>query len=253
MTNSSNAPLIISTRPIPNTLNQKIQSVGIALRPFPAIEITAPLAPEKLPTTLGQLTQYDVILFISPIAVNKAAIWLKKHALTWPKSLKLAAMGPATAAMLKKQTTAAVIIPPSDFTSEALLALPEFVDIHGKKLLLVSGNAGRPVLENTLKQRGALVDRAEVYGRRCPQVEPQALLQALAAHPQRLIIITSGEALNNLITLVQNERSLLLETPLLVSSPRLNKQACALGFKQIHLAKDATDDALLVALKLVNF
>ena len=63
------------------------------------------------------------------------------------------------------------------------------------------------------------------------------------------IISMSGDSLNNLIAMVAKERQAsLYQIPLLIISKRMALVAQALGFKDILIAQNASEEALIAAL-----
>src|SRR5207237_459615 len=62
--------------------------------------------------------------------------------------------------------------------SEAVLAAPELQQVAGKRVLIIRGDDGRPVLGESLTARGAKVEYAECYRRVRPNVDATPLLAA---------------------------------------------------------------------------
>ncbi|NJN48290.1 MAG: uroporphyrinogen-III synthase, partial [Candidatus Competibacteraceae bacterium] len=109
---------------------------------------------------------------------------------------------------------------------------------------------GRDLLGDTLRQRGACLDYAEVYQRNLPTVTPDDLLQSWQHGEIQAVIITSNESLHNLFALVGTVgQQWLLDTPLIVISKRAQRLAQELGFRQPpRLAEEASDEAIVRAL-----
>ena len=128
---------------------------------------------------------------------------------------------------------------------------PRFQNLHRQRILIVRGSGGRTLLRDTLMQRGAQVDCAEVYRRAMPEVDA-ALRQALLDNwEQRIgaVLITSGESLQNLFAMLGTAgQPYIRSTPLVVVSARIQYAAAQQGCRHIRLAREASDDALLAAL-----
>jgi uroporphyrinogen-III synthase len=168
----------------------------------------------------------------------------------WPAGLALAAVGPGTAREIVRQLgREPQICPAKGGGSEALLAEPALQDIRGRHILLVRGTGGREILAQTLAERGAEVEHAIVY-RRQPPENAAPLNAALRAGEIDLIVITSSEALDNLVRLTEPAlRETLLGLPLLVTHPRQAERARALGFRHDSiLAPEGSDAAIIDAI-----
>lgn len=164
---------------------------------------------------------------------------------TWPP--RLAAVGPGTAAALAVAGQADAATPLAGASSEALLALPEFGAIRGATILIVTGEGGLDVLARGLGERGAVVERAEVYRRVPLPYPPHAVAAALRGID--VIVVTSGEALEHLVRVTpEGTRNSLLKKRLVVPGGRVVEKARELGFSQPpRVAEPMSDVALCSA------
>lgn len=182
----------------------------------------------------------DGWIFTSANAVKHARDLWKRE---WPAPLT--AIGPATAAALEAGGQAAAA-PTAAFSSEALLALPQFQRISGKRFLIVTGEEGLAVLAPALQSRGATVEIAEVYRRVPLPYDEERVLSALRGVD--VIIITSGGALEHLLRLTpEASRPGLLKKQLIVPSARMVEKATELGFRAA-LAPQRMSDAAIIEL-----
>ena len=195
---------------------------------------------------LMDLDRYDLVFFVSS---NAAALGLDAIFSYWPQypvGLQNFAVGPGTAAVLQKHGLE-VSYPVERMSSEAMLALPALQDINGKKALIVRGVGGREILAEGLLARGASVDYAELYERRPPQYPADYLLGQYQQQRPHMVVISSGESLDNLHSLFE-PLGLWNALPLAVSSERLQEHARKLGnFAQL-LLPGASDAAILEGL-----
>lgn len=113
----------------------------------------------------ARLDKVDALLFTSVNAVEFFVAGLLRRQLDWPECSYFA-IGSATAEVLLRHGRRA-LAPGNDFTSEALLAMPQLRTLTGQHLLLVSGRGGRGLLQPRLQQRGVRVSRLDVYHRYC--------------------------------------------------------------------------------------
>lgn len=210
---------------------------GEALR-FPTIAIAPCDAALAHPATA-----YDWAVFLSPNAVEHGLARLGPSA----ACPRLAAVGPGTARALAARGQAEVLHPPGDWRSEGLLALPEFADVAGRRILLVRGRGGRELLAETLAARGARVDVLEVYERRIPEADLTPLLQWWENGHLHAITVTSNAALANLNAMLPGPaRAWLRRTQVVGVSARVLQLADALGIEIPPLVSAAPDDAALV-------
>ena len=222
---------------------------GIPVR-FPVLEIADIQDQSGLLQLIDKLDEYDIAIFISPNAVKKAAnMVLSKR--DWPESVKIAAVGKASAKALDSLGLIADIFPSTRFNSEALLELPELHDVEGKKIIIFRGEGGRETLAETLKTRGAAVEYAECYRRIKPKADVSQLLRHWARGEIDIVITTSNEGLHNLYDMVgQLGRQWLVKSPLVVLSERAKELASQLGFKgPVIVAEQASDEAIINAIK----
>ena len=211
---------------------------------FPALAIHGPEDPAALRALLAGIERYDIVIFVSSNAVRHG---LELMGGVLPGSLRVAAVGTGTARALAAHGIDVNLVPEKQFDSEALLALPALQQVAGKRILIIRGNGGRPLLGDTLRERGAEVVYAEVYRRVCPETDAAPLLARW--RPEiRIVTATSLELLNNLVVLLgEAGRTLLQETPLVVVSVAMRQRAEELGCRHVLLAPRAEDAALVAA------
>ncbi|MDJ0806242.1 MAG: uroporphyrinogen-III synthase [Gammaproteobacteria bacterium] len=234
---------ILVTRPAHQAVGlcELIESCnGVALR-LPALEILPPADQARASARLGETA--DIVIFVSPNAVRFGLPLLNAQRIS--AELTLGAVGKATALALKEQGYRVDLIPDRRFDSEGLLALPELQSVSGKRILVVRGEGGRPLLGDALRERGADLVYAEVYRRVCPHVDPTPLLERWE-RDVHLVTATSNDILLNLQRMIGEKGwPLLRRTPLLVISERMVELAESLGFATIVRAENAADRVIL--------
>lgn len=215
---------------------------------FPTLEI-APAPDTKQPgAILARAGQSDMLVFVSANAAQFAFPLLPD---ILPEHLAIAAVGRATARKLTEYGLEPGLLPRERFDSEGLLALPELQDMRGKQVIIVRGMGGRSKLKDELERRGARVEYAEVYQRLQPRRSPDNLLRNWNRIVD-VVAVTSNETLDNLFSMLGSAgQDKLLATPVLVISQRMAEHAAALGCKQIYLADNASDGAILDELCLL--
>lgn len=223
-----------------------IESAGGRPIIFPTIEITEPDDLTLLADIVARLDEFDIAIFVSANAAQRAARHILERWHIPPPHLKLIAVGPASARMLAEQGMGAAVTPMGGASSEALLALPLLTHVAGKRIVIFRGQGGRELLAETLRARGAQVEYAECYRRAIPHADPSALLTRWRKGELHVVLVTSAEALDNLHTLLGPEGATLLhQTPCVVASERIAEAARAWGVQA--LVADAADDHALVS------
>lgn len=240
---------VLVTRPEHQSerLSLSLRSVGADVVKFPTLKISPVKDKKNIEKCGNSIGDYHVLVFISANAVfHSLPHWdiSKIHGLIIP-------MGFATKRALEDAGIRDSVMPLKPFTTESLLKMPELVDIDSKKILLVTGEGGRTLLEDELNQRGALVNRLEVYLRECPSPDPALLDFFWSDNLPRIVVSTSFESLQNLLSLTPHRLKMHLKrTPLLVVSSRLEGLARSLSlFDQILVAENASDEAILAKIQ----
>ncbi len=240
---------IVVTRPAQQAahLAELIGAAGGRAILFPVIEIVAVGDLQPLLALIDRLHEFELAIFISPNAVNRAMNLIKaRRAL--PPQLKFAAIGVGGVRELERFGISAVIAPAARFDSEALLDLPALQNVAGRRIVIFRGDGGRELLGDTLTARGAAVEYAECYRRGPPPLDAAPLLRAWTRNELHAITATSSEGLHNLFDLVGTPgQSWLRKTPLFVPHPRIGQTARALGVATVVLTAQG-DEGLVQGL-----
>lgn len=243
---------VLVTRPAGQAdgLCRLLEEAGYTAVQLATIEIREPDDIESLQSLVGSLQNYDLAVFISVNAVNRGLDYLLARR-DWPQQVKIATVGASSAAALREHGLAPDLVPVHQYNSEALLALDELQDMHGKRVVILRGNGGREHLRDTLSARGAVVDYVEVYRRVCPAADSQLMRALLQPGALDIITVTSNETLQNLFSMAGGGGQPQLRTlPLVVASERQAQLAQELGFEHAAVvAKNAGDAALVEAVK----
>jgi len=240
------------TRPIDQaeSLCEAIQRHGGDAISFPLLAISPLDDYHKFENVITDLERADWAIFISTNAVNQSLPRILKKFGCIPENLKFAAIGHQTAKELSLYGIHQVLIPHTRFDSETLLALAEMQDVKNKNIIIFRGVGGREVLADTLKSRGANVTFAESYHRVNPQADTQPLSNKWQQGHLNAVIVTSSEAMRNLLGLA-SESEWLRHVTLCVNHARIAELPLQLGFK-VLVTDVPGDDAMIKCLsKLV--
>lgn len=221
---------------------------GVAVR-FPVLAIIDLDDLQPVLAAADRLDDYDLAVFISPNAVDKALNLIAARR-AWPARLRAATVGRSSEQALARHGIGQVIAPRGRFDSEALLALPELQAerVAGRRVVIFRGEGGRELLADTLGERGAQVDHVECYRRGKPNLDAAPLLKLWARGELDAITVTSSEGLRNLYDMVGKlGQQWLRDTALFVPHARIAEQASALGLRRA-IVTAAADEGVLAGL-----
>jgi uroporphyrinogen-III synthase len=214
---------------------------------FPVLEIRDIEDPAALLEAAIRLDSFDIAVFVSPNAIQKAlAVILARRA--WPASLRVVTIGKSSERELARHGIHDVISPPLRFDSEALLELPELIDVAGKRVIIFRGDGGRELLGDTLIARGARIEYLSCYRRGKPQTDPAPLLKLWEQGRLDAVTLTSSEGLRNFFDMVGRlGQAWLRKTPAFVPHARIAEQARVLGLFNV-IPTGPGDDGLMAGL-----
>lgn len=223
---------IAITRPIDQAqaLSKLITDCGGTAIAFPLLDI-APLTDySACDQALEQFPDCDWAIFISSNAVQHGMPRVAARYPQLPARPRFAAIGPTTAAELGRYGIDEVLMPSGHYDSESLLALPQMQDMRHRRVLVFRGVGGRELLADTLRARGAEVAFAECYRRVNPQHDAGDLPRLWQNGQLHALVVTSSEALRNLLTLA-GDAPWLQGTLICVNHPRIAEAARAQGLR----------------------
>jgi uroporphyrinogen-III synthase len=226
---------IVVTRPAGQNerLGELIRAEGGEPVVFPVLEILDAADLRPLAAAADRLDEYDLAVFISPNAVDKAMNVIRARR-EWPSRLRAATVGRGSEKALHRYGVAEVIVPTGRFDSEALLEHPGLADVAGRRIVVFRGDGGRELLGDTLRSRGATVDYVECYRRARPSADVTPLLRAWGRGEIDAVTASSSEGLRNLFDMLGKlGQQWLKRTPLFVPHPRIAETARALGCERV--------------------
>jgi uroporphyrinogen-III synthase len=219
---------------------------------LPAIEIVPPKDPRAAQFVIDRLGDFNLAVFISANAVAYGDDLVSARRGSWPPALRIAAVGRRSAEQLALRGLPVDICPAAGYSSESLLAddaLQE-AQVAGKHVIVFRGEGGRELIADTLSGRGARVEYAEVYGRRPPSDGAAVFARLMREGWVDVVIVSSNEGLDNLLSMAGPARARLLQTRLVVISERTEAHARDLGFELTPcVATESSDAGLVEALR----
>lgn len=243
---------ILITRPQPENLLscETFRQWGARALPLPMMKIEALTAKRAyIQSQIFNLDLYDKVIFISKNAVRHGVEWIDDCWPMLPVGITWVGIGKGTSELLNELGfdlgITAVSMEQSGHTSEALLSQPLMNEVGGQKILIIGGEGGRTKLESTLVERGASVNHLALYTRNKIDYEPEQVAEVESCE---VILITSGEGLENLVDTLSQHNKNWLNKLLLTPSQRVTDIALQLGWKNVINANGADDNSLYATL-----
>jgi uroporphyrinogen III methyltransferase/synthase len=184
----------------------QLKKLGAEVIEFPTIEIAPPTRWKELDQAIDRLKCYDVIIFTSANGVNFFWQRLKERAKApyLPSSLKVCAIGPATADRLKTKGVSVHYVP-KEFIAESILEGFEKIQMERKRILLARAKKARDILPKGLRKMGAEVDVVEVYRTVRPKGGSKKMKKLLIEEKIDVITFTSSSTVNHFANLLKKE------------------------------------------------
>jgi uroporphyrinogen-III synthase len=192
----------------------KLRRSGAKVIHIPLIEIADPSDKfRSLDRAISRLERYDWLIFTSQNAVSK---FFKRLSLrgarqeVWrgtKQSLgcrRFAAVGPATAAALKKYGIRKVLVPrKNNYSADGLVAVLKKYNFKGKRVLFPSAKKAKDILPKWLKKQGAKLDKVQAYQTIIPRkINRKKLKELISKNKVDEVLFYSSSAVKNFTTLV---------------------------------------------------
>ncbi|WP_205341164.1 uroporphyrinogen-III synthase [Denitrificimonas caeni] len=217
---------------------------------LPLLEIEALLETPAQRSQILNLDRYCAVIVVSKPA---AILGLQRVDQYWPQPLAEQhwfSVGAGTGRILADYGLS-VSWPEQGDDSEALLALPKFLEItsiEDARVLIMRADVGRDFLAEQLKQRGVQVDFLPLYRRSLPVYPTDTLVTRIQQQQLNGLVVSSEQGLRHLIELAGDAWSTLASLALFVPSPRVAHIAQELGAQHVIDCRGASNQALLKAL-----
>jgi uroporphyrinogen III methyltransferase/synthase len=241
--------LVTRTREQASMLSTRLRALGAEAIELPTIRIVPPEDWAPLDAVIGELLSYDWIVFTSVNGVK--TFWerlnvagLDARAL---HGVRLAAIGPATAAELEARGLRADYVP-GEYVAEAVAA--GLGEINGQRVLLPRADIARPALADLLREGGAEVVEVAAYRTLQPDAEPNELRDMLAR--VTVATFTSSSTVRNLAAMAHDAGldlpQALAQATIACIGPITASTARELDLPVHVVAKEYTIDGLVEAL-----
>ena len=157
--------VVTRTRAQASRLSKSLAELGADILEIPTIRVVPPddLAPLK--DALVGLNAYDWLVFTSPNGVDAFFEYFFKgfEDMRDLGGVRIAAVGPGTAARLQALHLKVDVMPEKALTTEIPAALAAFESIENRSICLLRAQKGNPELPKALHALGVIVDDIPVY------------------------------------------------------------------------------------------
>jgi uroporphyrinogen III methyltransferase/synthase len=158
---------IVVTRPREqaSVLTQQLADLGAEVLEIPTIRITTPDRKQDIVDALLGLNSYDWLVFTSANGVTAFFdLFFKRFQdLRDIGGVRIAAVGPATAAKLKELHLQVDLMPDEALGSKIAEAMNKYESVENLKICLLRAEVASPDLPQALMELGAIVDDVAVY------------------------------------------------------------------------------------------
>jgi len=241
---------VVLTRPRADALSlaQAVERDGGEVLHFPTLMVEALCDPQPALGIVRRLSQFDFAVFVSKNAARFGVAMIQARG-GFPTGMRIVAVGPGTADTLVQLGCPRPLYPREKHDTQGLLAMRELqrAEVTGRQVAIFRGQGGLETLAEGLRTRGAKVEYAELYRRARPTVDPHQISALRKRGVVDLIVVTSSDAIVNLIAMVSKEdERWLTGCQFLVPSTRVATAAQESGVRLRPLVSAGVcDDALM--------
>lgn len=236
--------VLVITRPVgtAGALARRVRALGGTPVLLPGLAVRGPDDVAAARAALRAGLAGELVIFSSPAAVRHAAALMPLRT-----GAVVLAVGQGTARALRRHGVPDARVPGQQ-DSEGLLEHPLLQDLQDRRVTLVGAPGGRGVLRGQLAARGARLREVQVYRRVPPRLDRRHVAALLGLPRSARVLLSSGEALQNLCRLLPPPAlARLRAATAVVSSERLATAARDAGFARIERAASAMAGDLLAA------
>ena len=199
--------VITRTREQASGLSAQLRTLGADILELPTIRITDPTNRQDFAEAVVDAPHYDWLIFSSPNGVQRffRAFFAVYDDIREIGGARIAAVGPGTAAELRK-VGLMVDVMPKKAVAEELIAefdrkADEFGGVANSTMLWVHSEQGRDVIYKELMKRQAIVDECCAYNTVPETEDPTGARERLAAEGADIITFTSSSTVRHFMAL----------------------------------------------------
>jgi len=231
---------------------QRLTELGAEVLEVPTIRITQPKETSGLVDALLELNAYDWLVFTSANGVTAFfdIFFRRFQDLRDIGGVRIAAVGPATAAKLRELHLQVDLTPDEYVGRKIAAAFSKFQNIENVKIGLLRAETANPDLPKALEALGAIVDDIAVYSTVAETEDPTGAAATLFERGADWVTFTSSSTVEHFHARFDLPRLLGKFPKLKLASigPETSKTIRALGLEPALEAKNHTTDGLIDAL-----
>ncbi len=246
--------VVTRTREQASELAHQFTELGADVLEIPTIKIVAPKRQELIAEMMGGLGSYQWMVFTSPNGVTSFFDYFFKafDDLRSIGGVRIAAVGPATAAKLKELHLSVDAMPDKYVAKDISKAIGAKDDLENLRVLLLRAEVANLELPKLLEDQGAIVDDVAVY-QTVPETEDvNGAAARLLEEGADWLTFASSSAVENFHARFPLPE-LLKQFPALKTAsigPETTKALVALGLQPTVEAKQHTIDGLVKAVQI---
>lgn len=200
---------------------EALEDLGADVLAVPTIEIVEPRNWSAVDRAIAALEEFNWVVFTSVNGVERffARLLERGRDVRALHRARLAAVGPATAAALRRRGLVVDVVP-GEYRAEGVAAAMAESNLRGDQILLPRASAAREVLPAMLEQAGAVVSEVHVYDTVPAAGEHPLLGELIAAGRLDMVTFTSSSTVRNFFARMDGEaRSRLHDTAMACIGP----------------------------------
>jgi len=241
--------LVTRARHQAGALSKLLMEHGALPVELPAIEIQAIPSTELIQCTLS-LSNYHWVIFTSSNGVE--AFFQQLHALDldtrWLKSIRVGAIGPATARTLEAQGIHADYVP-TEYTSKGIVNGLRNQNIASCRILLPRADIADKELAQEIAQLGAEIHELSIYKTTLPRTDVFLAEQMLLKNDIDVVTFTSPSTVINLLKLLNNDLEVINRTKVACIGSKTAAKATEAGLQVDIVARKSTIAGLVEAIE----
>jgi uroporphyrinogen III methyltransferase/synthase len=243
--------VVTRTRDQASQLGRRLRELGAHVLEIPTIKIVPPTDLQPLVESIGGIGEYDWLIFTSPNGVTAYFDYFFKayEDVRDLGNVRIAAVGPATAARLKELHLKVDAMPTEYVASKIANAIKETETVENLRLLVVRAEVANEDLPRQLEELGGIVDDIACYKTVPETTDVNGAAADLAEGGADWITFTSGSTVENFHARFDLP-ALMKKYPTLKTAsigPETSKALRALGVEPTLEAKEHNVDGLVAA------
>ena len=231
---------------------KQLSDLGADVLEIPVIKTAPPSNHEDIVDSLLELNAYDWLVFTSPNGVTAFfdMFFKRFQDLRDIGGVRIAAVGPATAAKLRELHLQVDLMPEEALGVKIAKAFAKFESMENLRVCLLRAEVANPDLPDALEALGAIVDDVAVYRTVAETEDPTGADQVLQETGADWITFTSASTVEHFHERFDLPQLLkkFPKTKLATIGPETTKALQALGLKAAVEAKEHTTEGLIATL-----